>query len=147
MKRLSRIQQIYGYAVCLVAIIAMLISVPALFEAALARMDPIQAGEQRRPQEASLNSFEAFQATSSRDRAAPGVKQEGAPAGRDTMTTADLRRRYEVLRADRIARVTFETNQRLAVNALVLLMGLALFTTHWRWLRAAGSTDEPAPAA
>lgn len=141
----SRIQQIYGYAVCLVAIIAMLISVPNLFQAALAHRNPIQAGAERYSGEPSLNSFEAYQATYTRgDRG--GVQQQGAAAG-DTTSVAGLRRRYEVLRADRIARVSFETEQRMLINALVLVLGALLFATHWRWLsRSVPDEDRPAAA-
>lgn len=138
MSRPSRIQQIYGYAVCLVAIVAVLISLPNLFEAALARRDPIQAGAQRRPDEASLSSFEAYRATYAGRPAPPGVVQQGSAIAADTPSTAELRQRFEVLRADRISRVRFETDQRLAVHALVLLIGVVLFATHWRWLNRIG---------
>lgn len=137
MQRTSRIKQIYGYAVCLVAIVAVLISLPNLFEAALARRDPIQAGAQRRPDEASLSSFEAYRATYA-GRPAPGVVQQGRAIQADTPSTAELRQRFEVLRADRISRVSFETGQRLAVHSLVLLIGVVLFATHWRWLNRLG---------
>ena len=139
MPRPSRIQQVYGYAVCLVAIIAVLISLPNLFEAALARRDPIEAGAQRRPDEASLSSFDAYRATYSGRYATPGVVQQGSATRTDTLSATELRQRYEVLRADRIARVYFETGQRLAVNALVLILGALLFATHWRWLNRLGA--------
>lgn len=145
MRRASRIQQIYGYAVCLVAIVAMLISVPNLFEAVLAHQNPIQAGAQRFADEPSLNSFEAYQATYQARMERPGVEQQGT--ARDTLTTAALRQRFEVLRADRIARVLFETDQRMAINGLVLVLGVLLFATHWRWLSHLPPDEERASAA
>lgn len=131
----------YGYAVCLVAIIAILISVPNLFQAGLARLNPIQAGAQQRPDEPSLNSFEAYQATYATRGERFGVQQQGTV--RDTLSTAALRQRYEVLRADRVARVTFSTEEKMAINALVLVLGALLFWTHWRWVNRL-STDEVA---
>jgi hypothetical protein len=47
----------------------------------------------------------------------------------------ELRRRYEALRADRVARVEAKARQTLVTSGLSLVIGVALFAFHWRWLR------------
>lgn len=137
MQRPSLIQQIYGYAVCLVAIITFLIAASNFIEAMFARIDPLrtQSGRYAYP-EASLTSFEAFQATYQQSA---GPKAPEAKADADTLTTEQLRQRYTVLRADRLDRVGFDAMVRLVMYGLLMLLAAALFAGHWKWLRALGA--------
>jgi uncharacterized membrane protein YidH (DUF202 family) len=143
--RPSRVQQFYGYAVCLIAIVTLLIAISNLVEAAFDRADPLQAGAGRYGNpEVSLTSFEAFRATQPQTPAEPpdrttapvppGPDRTSTPRA-DTLTTAELRARYEALRADRIARVSFDATRNLVGAALLVAVALALFVGHWRWLR------------
>jgi len=144
--RPSRVQQFYGYAVCLIAIVTLLIALSNLVEAAFDRADPLQAGAGRYGSpEVSLTSFEAYRATQPQaptqppDRAAAPATPDADPsqaARADTLSTAELRTRYEALRADRIARVSFDATRKLVGAALLAVVALALFVGHWRWLRA-----------
>ena len=140
--RVSRVQQFYGYAVCLIAIVTFLVSASGFVDAVFDRAAPLQAGV--RPYgfpEASLTSFEAFQATYRRpgstdvDMVAYGPGAAPPVPGRAATSPSELRAQYEALRADRIAHVTFSSTQRLVRNGLLVLLALALFVTHWRWLR------------
>jgi hypothetical protein len=149
----SRVQQFYGYAVCLVAIVTLLIALSNLVEAAFDRADPLQAGAGRYGHpEVSLTSFEAFRATQPQqptqppDRLAAGATAPGpdqpSTVRADTLTTAELRARYEALRADRIARVSFDATRTLVGAALLVVVALGLFVGHWRWLRASARAAE-----
>lgn len=133
MERPSRVAQLYGYSVCLVAVIVFLASTNSLLENAFALGDPLQPRESFYPYGASLTSFEAFRATYDRERqerVMPG--QTVAP---DTTPEPVLRARYEALRADRIAANSFQARRGLATSGLSLLLALGLFVVHWRWLR------------
>ncbi|MFN2567112.1 MAG: hypothetical protein ABR499_19110 [Gemmatimonadaceae bacterium] len=140
MDRSNRVPQLYGYAVCLIAIVTLLIGVANFVDAAFARADPLRVKEHEFgfPYEYSLTSFEAFQATFPRERSntvvGPGITAQTVQ--RDTLTTADLRTRYEALRQDRIARVSYRAAQRLAAHGILIALAITLFVTHWRWLRA-----------
>ena len=48
---------------------------------------------------------------------------------------AELRKRYEVLRADRIARAKFQATQEIVTQGLSFVIALGLFAFHWRWAR------------
>lgn len=56
------------------------------------------------------------------------------------MPEAELRRRYEGLRADRIRRARYEARHDLIVGSLSLLIAAGLFVFHWRWLRRSIAT-------
>ena len=136
--RPSLVQQIYGYAVCLVAIVTLLVSASTFVEALFDRAEPLQAAG-RFGYEGSLTTFESWRATQQQREGAPMrvPRVDGAqPAPGDTLTTVEQRARYEALRADHVARVSFESMRRLVRSGLLMLIAAALFVAHWRWLRA-----------
>ena len=135
----SRIAQIYGYAVCLIAIVTLLIVGSTFVDAAFDRANPLRSQSYRYgPYEGSLTSFEAYQATYQRDRmamrVAPGPEAPVVERA-DTLTTEELRARYELLRAEREESVRYGATQQLVKNGLLILLAIALFVTHWRWVR------------
>ena len=144
MERPSRIQQVYGYAVCIVAIITTLIAASNIVEATFARLDPLRAAENRYGADGALSSFEAYQATSGAQVAQAGAPAKGPAAAATSMRTDsssvdEQRKRYEALRADRVDRMIFDSNVRLAMYGLLLALSLVLFGGHWRWLRRMGA--------
>ena len=147
MERPSRVAQLYGYTVCIIAVIVSLVSANSLLENAITLTNPLQARDSEFGFEASVSSFESYRATYDRER----QMREG-PSGQrsaaDTIPEAVLRVRYEALRTDRIQRVRFQAQRSLATSALSLLIAIALFVVHWRWLRSAsdrGDTTTGAP--
>lgn len=134
MSRPTWVQQVYGYAVCLVAIVTFLIATSNIVDAAFLRMNPLQASEQRYGPEENLTSFEGYRARRNE------MRTRGTPEGKvvpgDTLSTAELRRTYDVLRSDRAERLSYEAAQRLVKHGLLLALSVMLFATHWRWLRS-----------
>jgi hypothetical protein len=130
----DRVPQLYGYSVCLIALIAGFASVLSLVENALKLNNPTFHTETPWSgwAEPSVTSFEAFRATYDRARELRG--SPNAPA-LDPLPEEELRRRYEGLRADRIAHGRVAAQRSLITNGLTLLLSLALFGGHWRWLR------------
>lgn len=139
----SRVAQIYGYAVCLIAVITLLFAGSRFVDAAFDRASPLRSSDYRYgPWDASLTSFEAFRATYSRGRDFPArpvpADAPADPAPGDTLTTAELRERYDALRAERIDRVEFGATRTLVKNGLLVLLAVGLFATHWLWVRERG---------
>jgi len=134
MTRYSWIAPAYGYLVCLVAVITLLVNLSGIIDAAFDRSNPLQGrGGAFGPTGASLTSFEAFQATyNERERMATRPNAAQVP---DTLTTAQMRARYDALRADKIAQMSFNASQRLVKHGLLILVAVVLFFWHWRWLR------------
>jgi hypothetical protein len=142
MERPSRVAQLYGYTVCLIAVVVFLISTNSMLENAFALSNPLQTRESEFGFEPSVSSFESYRATYDRERQMRSGPD--APAVRDSVPETVLRARYEVLRADRISRARFQAQRALATSTLSLILAIALFAIHWRWLRSRSETG-PTP--
>jgi len=138
MQQTSRVRQWYGYTVCLIAVITGLISVAGSLNNAFDLSNPLAA---ERGSDVSLTSFEAYKAT--RGRFSPS-DQRATP---DTTSETTLRARYEALRADRIAHRRFQAWKGLVTQIVLLVIAVALFVTHWRWLRRLPEPESAGRAA
>jgi len=132
----NRMAQLYGYTVCLVAVILALTSLSSIVEAVFERAHPLQS---EFGYGASLVSFEAYKATLPRERA---MMSGGSTQVPDTASDATLRERYEALVADRKAAMTYGTSKKFFTSGILLAVAVALFLVHWRWL---GRMRGPAP--
>jgi hypothetical protein len=132
-ERPERVAQLYGYTVCLIAVIMGLMSILGIVEAAFNRAAPHLAETTDWGwQEPSVSSFEAYRATLERAQQFRGGPEAPKP---DTVPEAELRRRYDALRADRVERVQFRSRRSLVTNTLTLVLAAGLFAWHWRWVR------------
>jgi len=134
MSRLSWIAPLYGYLVCVIAVITFLVNVSGFIDASFDRMNPLASGRFQGPYGGSLTSFESFRATYEGARPTR-VAPDPAGAAGDTLSTAELRQRYEALRADQLVMMRHQSTQRLVKHGLLLLVALVLFGTHWMWAR------------
>ena len=123
----NRIPQIYGYTVCLIAVVAFLISINGLVDASFTLASPTHGqygyGE-------ALASFEAFEASRT-ERTVPDRTIRP-----DTTPEETRRRRFEALRADRIQTNRLQAYRRLVGSGLTMLIAIGLFAWHWKWLQA-----------
>lgn len=136
MERPERIAQLYGYSVCLIAVIVTLMSVNTIVEKVFALQNPLVAtnvgfgwGETG----GVLTSFEAYKATYGRSTFPPNAPRPDTTA--KPPTEAELRARYEALRADQFQRTTLDAHRELTKNIILLILAIGLFWWHWRWVR------------
>ena len=143
-ERPERVPQLYGYTVCLIGLLWGLTSAVSLVERLLERAEPTlaPANEFGAWGEPSVTSFEAFRATYDRARRFSPGEDRGPRA--DSIPEAELQRRYQALRADRIAQAQFRTRNGMITSLVGLILGSALFVFHWRWLRRRGADLEAA---
>lgn len=134
MERTNRIAQVYGYAVCLVAIVTILISAAQIVNAAFNLSDPLRAEGYGRG--GSLTSYSAYK----REQ----IQRAAAPRTRDMATASDsaavpseveLRQMFEDERMDQIGLVRFRSMRTLVSSILMIIIASGLFLMHWRWLR------------
>lgn len=134
MERPERVPQLYGYTVCLVAIVVMLASVSSIVEQSFTISDPLTSESAFPWAEPSLTSFEAYKAT--RNATFPGATNNNQEAAqRAEPSEAELRTRYEALRADRERSARRHAQRALTSSGLLFLVAAALFWWHWRWVR------------
>ncbi len=136
MEKSNRIAQVYGYAVCLVAIITFLISAAAIVNAAFNLSDPLRTEGYGRG--ASLTSFAAYK-REQMQRSPPQSRPGGAVPAGDSANAApaatELRQMFEDERLEQIGNVRFRSMRTLVTSILMIIVASVLFATHWRWLR------------
>jgi hypothetical protein len=129
-ERSNKIAQAYGYAVCFIAVVTLLISSKNIIDASFDLSAPLRAD--RYSGGINLTSFEAYK----RDRAerrAPAP--EGAVPAQPVLTDQQLRQMFEDDRVEQTENVRFRAMRSLVSNLLLVGIASLLFFTHWRWLR------------
>lgn len=124
------IPQVYGYAVCLIAVITFLIAITAFVNAIIDCGDPIHSGftPQGSP---SLASFENYKADMLRSNQGAAEKNNAAYTPDDQT----LKAMYASARNEKIQSSQHQNTKNILISSIVLLICLVLFFTHWRWMR------------
>lgn len=141
----SRIAQAYGYAVCFITVITMLLGIKSVVDSAFNLSDPIRAdgagvGRMGRP----LTNFELYKLEARRlPEMRPGPNGAVRVAG-DTLSDADLRKLYDAERDQAIGNAKFNAIRALVGSLLLILVSAVLFFIHWRWLRERDTAPAPA---
>jgi len=138
----SRISQAYGYAVCLITVVVMLIGIKKVVDAAFDLSDPIRAegggyGRMGR----TITNFEMYKMEARRQgptRTEPAMRPERASPD-SAVSDADLKRMYDAERETAIGNARFRAIRSLVGNLLLIVVAGVLFAIHWRWLRARDS--------
>lgn len=147
----NRISQAYGYAVCFITVIVMLIGIKQVVDAAFDLSDPIRAnGGGYGIMGRQITSFELYKADAKRQPDTRGTPngpdvppvRGGQPASSgtsravtDTLSDAELRRLYDAERETVIGNVRFRATRSLVGNLLLIVLAAIMFGLHWRWLK------------
>ena len=120
--------QIYGYTVCLVAVITFLLSITAFVNAVIDLGDPLHAGW---PGSASLASFDNYKMDMLKS------SQKGDESAKSSYVPNDqtLRSMYEAAKTDKIQSVKHQSNKSMILSSILIIICFVLFITHWRWMR------------
>ena len=132
MERSNKIAQAYGYAVCFVAVVTLLISSKNIIDASFDLSAPLRAD--RYMSGINLTSYEAYKRDRLERRPAP-VNDASAPATAPALTDQQLRQMFEDERVEQTENVRFRAMRSLVSNVLLVVIASLLFFTHWRWLR------------
>ena len=122
MEKKSKIPQVYGYAVCLVAIITILISISTLINSVIDASDPLYAWGDNK----ELSSFENFKVNALKS----GENQTSYAPDDET-----IRMMYEDAKNHKIRRVKHQTTKSIIVSSILIVISLTLFIIHWRWMK------------
>ena len=122
----QRIQMVYGYAVCLVAVITFLISVTSMVYAVIDLTDPLSAYRTYGKDAPSLASFDNYKID---------IIKATDPAHELDLDDATMTSMYEAAKADAVAKVKHQSIRSLMINGLVMIITIVLFITHWMWMR------------
>ncbi|MFN2637210.1 MAG: hypothetical protein ABR585_09305 [Gemmatimonadaceae bacterium] len=147
MDRINRlVAEVYGYAVCLITVIVMLVSIKGVIDAAFDLSDPIRA-EGGYGRLGPLTSFELYKLQARREGPSRYPQQMSVAAvappgtrGDSTLSDAELRKLYDAERESQIGSVKFRAMRTLVSGFLFIVLAGVLFAIHWRWLRRLTST-------
>ncbi|MFC2087564.1 hypothetical protein ACFLSA_05350 [Bacteroidota bacterium] len=114
--------QIYGYAICLTAVITFLICITDLVDALVDKSDPLNAGRAS----TALDSFENYKIMILKD-----IKKESTYIPDDQA----IQKMYESARENRIKKVKHDVRKSLTSDILLIAISLVLFGVHWTWLQ------------
>lgn len=131
MERSNRITAlIYGYAVCLVAIIVLIFSSITLVNSLLDRQDLIRSGWTPAGSP-SLASFENYKM----DMLEKLQSSDSSFRARFMPDDADLKKMYEAAKEDKMLTNKHNNNKNLTIGLVLVIISMVLFITHWRWAR------------
>lgn len=127
--------QIYGYAVCLTAVITFLISVGTLVNAILDLGDPLHAGWTS-PETPSLASFENYKMDILRSMPASESGGQASYVPDDET----LKGMYEAAKNDKIQSSRHHSMRNVMIGGILMVICTILFITHWRWMKKITNT-------
>ncbi len=135
MERSNRIQQLYGYMVCLIAVITFLIASSALVNAVFDRMRP--AGIQ--PFGPDGGSFEAYK----RQQVAQAVaaQDKGRASEIPIPSDSELHRSYDTQQRNQESYAEWQATKSIVTSCIMLLTAALLFVFHWRWVRRTSASE------
>ena len=122
----QKIQMIYGYAVCIVAVITFLISVTSVVYSLIDLTDPINAHRTYGKDAPSLASYDNYKID---------IIKSLDPKHDVDLDDTTLKSMYESAKSDAIAKVKHGAYRTIIVNSLLLLICIVLFTTHFIWMK------------
>lgn len=131
------VSQIYGYAVCLVAVITFLISTTNLVTAIIDLGDPLHAGWNQ-PGSPSLASYENYKLDVLKS------SEKGVDNNKEVYATSEqtLRAMYEAAKNDKIQSERHQANKSIVISGIIIVICIILFSTHWKWMRKIGKIQQ-----
>jgi hypothetical protein len=139
MEKPQKIAMIYGYAVCLVAVITILIAVPNMVNAIIDLSDPIHAdGYYGGGSSTELASYDVYKMNVLR-----GTKESDKSETPNYIPDEPtIKAMYEAARADKIAGAVHQVRKNIVVHSLLAVIALIFFFTHLRWMRTLSKTAQ-----
>ena len=126
----SRIAQAYGYAVCLICVIVILVSANLVINAAFDYSNPSAATSYGMT--GPISSYEAWRIEFDARRYA---RPNGTSARDTSLTEKDLHQLYESEKAERQNAARFRALRTLVSGIFLLVLASVMFLLHWRWIR------------
>jgi hypothetical protein len=128
--------QIYGYAICLVAVLTFIFSTISLVNSVFDLGDPIHSGYTPEGSP-SLASYENYKMDVMRLNQKGNETNIAQPAT-DEQT---LKAMYEAAKNDKIQSAKHQANKSITISGIMIVIAFVLFFTHWRWMKRIGRTD------
>jgi hypothetical protein len=125
--------QIYGYLVCLVAVITFIICLADIIPSIMDLSDPLHAGSSYSMQsQPSLASFENYKM----DILKSTEKDKSEKATAYVPDDNTLRVMYNSAIEEKKQTEIHRAKRSIMVSSIIILVSVVLFITHWMWMRS-----------
>ena len=118
----NKAAQVYGYVVCIIAVITFLIGIGTLINSLMDIGKPLYAGFRN---DINLASFENYKAD---------AMKEFTKDAAYIPTDVELKKMYEAARSEVIAKQAHQTRKNIIVNTVLIIVSIVLFFVHWKWM-------------
>lgn len=137
MEKKNKMARVYGYLVCLVVVITVIINIAGIVTSILDLQDPLHAGHNPSgsPSLASFNNYKM-----------DILKSSEKSVSNFTPDDAVLREMYDSARADKIQSVKHDAYRSITVNGVLVVLCCLLFVVHWNWMRRLDKLESDFPA-
>lgn len=127
------IPQVYGYAVCLICVIIVLVSTHSIIDSAFDYANPMSSGMVGGY--SGVPPYDVY-------RRGPGpvtVGSSAEPINGSSIPDTAARRMYKEEHKQEIAAARFRALRSLVSSIVFLLLATTMFLLHWRWIRRIGA--------
>ena len=139
MEKTQIIAKIYGYMVCLVAVITFLICITDLVNAIIDHSDPMHAERNSYNSNPNLASFDIYKM----DILKSTQKDEDITKKISYLPDdKTLHAMYEAACKDKFQSTMHRINRNIIVDSLLIVICIILFGLHWRWMRKLAKNGE-----
>lgn len=129
MEKSQKIVQIYGYTVCLVALITFLIAISTLVNSVMDKSDPLHSGFTPAGTP-SLASYENYKM----DILKNAPKENDATKISNQPDDNTLRAMYQSAKDDKIQSSLHDIKKSIMVETIMLVLSIIIFISHWIWM-------------
>ncbi len=132
MEKPHLLAQIYGYAVCLVAVITFIICIANIVPSIIDLGDPLHAGNSWVPAGTpSLASFDNYKMDILKN-----LKSDDQKAGMSLIPDdKTMHSMFDAAKADKIKQANLSSIRSIVVNGLIIIVSVVLFFLHFTWMR------------
>jgi hypothetical protein len=123
------VAQVYGYAICLVAVITFIVSVTSMVSAVIDLGDPLHSGWNQAGSP-SLASYENYKMDILRSMDKDAMNKQGITVNEQTLRTM-----YDAAKNDKIQSIRHRSNGTIIITGISLVIAILLFITHWSWMK------------
>lgn len=122
----QKIKMVYGYAVCIVAVITFLICLTSMVYSLIDLTDPLNAYRTYGKDAPSLASYNNYKVD---------IVKATDPAHDLILDDDTLHSMYEAAKQDAISKVKHDAYRSVIVNGLIVIITIFLFIFHWFWMK------------
>lgn len=125
----GRIAQVYGYAVCLICVVIILVSTNSLVNAAFDYANPLRSDFGR------FGPAVTYEGYRMQSRGPARLGPEGRTIADTSVPESEIRKAFTLERNQQLDSARYHALRSLVSSIIFLALATSMFLLHWRWIR------------